>query len=128
MTINLSPRTRGLFEPENNARLTKLYSRFIRIWFITLLQVDICVIFLVFLLVLFQTYFKNEFLRQIKSEDIEALDSTSLGVWYKCEVVTFTSWPSTYDRNVGKEEIRCVAALEKRKRGPEPQVIFKTCD
>ena len=87
---------------------------------------------------LFQTYFKNEFLRQIKFEGIEGLDSTSLGVWYKCEVVevkdgdhylvTFTSWPSTYDRNVGKEEISCITALGKRKCGPsaEPQVIFKT--
>ena len=65
MTINLIPQTRGLFEPENNAPLTQLYSRSIRIWFIIVLQVDICVIFLVFPIVLFQTYFKNEFLRQI---------------------------------------------------------------
>ena len=63
---------------------------------------------------LFQIYFKNEFVQQI-----EALDS--LGVWHKCELVevkdrdhyqaNFTSWPSTYGRIVGKE-IRRVTALE----------------
>ena len=62
---------------------------------------------------LFQIYFKNEFVQKI-----EALDS--LGVWHKCEVVevkdrdhylaNFTSWPSTYGRIVGKE-IRRVTAL-----------------
>ena len=70
-----------------------------------------------------------------KFEDVEALDS--LGVWYKCEVVevkdrdhylvTFTSWPSTYDRIIGKEEIRCITASGKQKHGPsaELQVIFQ---
>ena len=52
-----------------------------------------------------------------KCQDVETLAGQD--GYHSCGYpVSFTSWPSMYDRFVGEEEIRLVTVLRKRKRGP----------